>query len=115
MVERQTYGLYLRAEQQKRMPQWNIWGKTANFKSSKSARLYKNAPEQPRLVLPPQALKAVMKQAHRPKDHEEIQEAFGWPTMPGEKKQKLINECPTCVVHSKRSPNAPIGDMPLPK
>ena len=43
-----------------------------------------------------------------------LQEAFMWPSMLTDVKH-FFARCPTCIVHSKRLPRAPMGEMPLPK
>jgi transposase InsO family protein len=77
------------------------------------------APEHPRLVLPPQMREQVIEQAHTDVGHmsvvktmRKVQEAFVWPGMKTDI-QRYVAKCPTCIVHSRRQPKAPMGEMPI--
>ena len=85
--------------------------------STKTPHRY--AAEHPRLVIPPQLRSHVIGRAHQDVGHmsviktmRKIQQVFIWAGMKADIKS-FITKCPTCLVHTKRVPRAPMGEMPI--
>ena len=121
------YGLDLNivAQQQRLLPEWSEHDNEQspyvriNGLLYSTQRPYKYAPDHPRLVLPPEQRRSVIAKAHKEVGHMSVvktmrraQQAFVWPSMKSDI-TNFIKSCPTCVIHSKRSPKTAMGEMPI--
>ena len=113
------------ARQQKDMTEWteqhdqDSHYEVINELLYTTKRPYQYAADHPRLIIPPAWRPHIMKQAHIDVGHmsviktmRKIQEAFIWQGMRADI-TSFIAKCPTCLVHSRIQPRAPMGEMPI--